>query len=111
MIEKQSNGSLCFCKKGHPLFIFRRENYKKHCNKRDKLKLKIFLKEIDKTLFYWDVITGGPQENKRTYYKVFKSINTKYNIQVRVLKIPVFRHRQKRRVYFIATTFDFWGFD
>jgi len=108
-MEKQSNGSLCFRVK-KDVFIFEKTNYDKHCQDHPILKDELFLQEIEKTLFSPDTITEQPKlkKNIKIYYGVLKQINNKYNIQVRILKMPVVK---TKKIYFILTVFDFWAFN
>lgn len=109
-MEIQSDGSLCFIGENSRVFIFEKDNYDKHCQKHVILKDKSFLQEIEKTLFSPDTKTIQPKldKNIEIYYGVLKQINNKYNIQVRVLRIPVVK---AKKVYFIKTAFDFWAFN
>lgn len=111
-METQPNGSLRFRRKEKPflVFVFRRENYERHCEKRGQLKDKLYLKELEKTFDNPDVITEGPEGNKRTFYRVLENIHNKYNIWVRVIQVPVFQDIKNKQLYFIATTYDFWGY-
>ena len=108
MMEIQTDGSLCFRKKGKPIFIFHKKNYDVHCSKHLLLKENWYLGEIEKALFCSDVITQGLSKNIRIYYKVIKSHNAKYNSGVNVMRVPVvFR---KNKVCFIKSAHDRWGF-
>jgi len=111
-MEIQSNGSLCFHRKGKPIFIFIKNNYDSHCSKHPLLKEGWFLDEVEKTLFFPDVRTEGLSEKIEIYYKVRKSHNIKYNIWVNVIKIPVIVHKNKkgRIICFIKSVHDRWGF-
>ena len=111
-MEIQSTGSLCFHREGKPIFIFNKKSYDLHCSKHQLLKEKWFLEEVEKTLFYPDVITQGLQKKIRIYYKVIKSHNTQYDIWVNVVRVPVIFHRNKKskNIGFIKSAHDRWGF-
>jgi len=111
-MEIQPNGSLRFCKEGKPIFIFHKKSYDFHCSKHPLLKEEWFLNEVEKTLFYPDVITQGLLKKIRIYYRVIKSHNAKYNIWVNTARIPVvFRHNKKGEIIcFIKSVHNRWGF-
>ena len=73
------------------LNYLKKDNYEKHCKKRDQLKF--YSEEIELTLCDPDVVTKGPQNDKRTYYRVVKQINNKHDIHVRVFKVPMFQNK------------------
>ena len=107
-MEILHNGSLRFHEKEKPIFIFGKKNYDYHRSKHPLLEETWFLEEVEKTLFSPDVVTQGLPKKIRIYYKVIKSNNTKYNIWVNVIIVPVVFRPNK--TCFIKSAHDRWGF-
>ena len=104
------DGSLSFAA-GTDTFIFAKDNYERHCQKREALKCDWFLEAVEKTLQDPDVITAKKPEliknsadkRKKTYYRVLKQISAQF---ISVCQVPVTMAKPKS---FINTAIDFYG--
>lgn len=104
------DGSIRFISKGES-FLFAKQNYDAHCQKREVLKYDWFLKFIEDALNDPDVITekkpelikNNSDKRQKTYYKVTKQISPQF---LRVVQVPV---TIAKPTSFINTAIDFYG--
>jgi len=109
-VTTDKDGNLVFkavFKEQNETFLFTKENYDKHCKKHSRLKFDKYLEEIEKALMDPDRVTKGPNEGKRTFYKVVKIINPKFNTYVEVWQVPTFNKGKLFNI--ISTAYTFWS--
>ena len=109
-METLPDGSLRFVVKGES-FLFTKQNYDSHCQKREVLKYDWFLKTVEDALNDPDVTTkikpelirNSADERKKTYYKVTEQKTPQF---LRITQVPTTIAKPNS---FINTAIDFYA--
>lgn len=112
-MKQDNNGNYHFFGKGHGKkqkhYVFTKSNYLAHARRHSELGSQEALENIEETLKNYDATTRHPYTKSLNYYKILKVFYPKYNTQLRVCKVYVFR-RGRTNAYTIAGARYIFGF-